>query len=257
MKKALIGVGGFLLLVIAVLAALFVPIFAGNRAPVDGAQLEPSGATQVVDGFVSVFLLPAGEGQVVLVDCGDASNGTAILSALKARKLGPEAVKAIFLTHGHPDHLGACHLFPDAQVYAFAGDVKIASGEERPKGPLPSKMDLPTERATKVTHALNDGETVTIGTVSLKAYLIPGHTAGSAAYLSNGVLYLGDSVNGRSDGKSLKAAPWLFSDDPAQNVASVKKLHERLKAENAVVKTLAPAHSGPIEGLDALLTAGD
>jgi glyoxylase-like metal-dependent hydrolase (beta-lactamase superfamily II) len=256
MKKALLGVGVCLLLLVIVVAAVFVPIFSGNQPPVDGAQLGSAGATQVLDGYVSAFLLPAGEGEVALVDCGNDPSGAAILAALKAKGLGPEAVKAIFLTHGHPDHVSACHLFTHAEVYAFAGDVKIAAGEERAKGPLPKLFDLPKEKAAKVTKTLNDGETITLGTLTMKVYSVPGHTAGSAAFLANSVLYLGDSANGKADGKSIKSAPGIFSDDTAQNVASLKKLHERLKAENAEVKTLAFSHSGPVEGLDALLGAG-
>lgn len=255
MKKALLGLAGLVLLVVAVVAALFVPVFTGVKPSVNGTHLE-GGAVQVLDGYVSAFLLPAGDGAVALVDCGNDPSGTGILEALRLWGLGPEAVKAIFLTHGHPDHLAACHLFKDAEVYAFAADAKIAAGLERPKGPVPSRFDTPPEKVILVTKMLMDGETVTVGTLNVKAYAVPGHTGGSAAFLADGVLYLGDSVSARSDGKTLKAAPWVFSDDTVQNLASLKKLHARLKEENAVVKLLAPAHSGQIEDVDALLTAG-
>lgn len=233
-----------------------VPIFGGNKPVVDGATLE-GGATQVLDGYVSLFILPAGDGAVALVDCGNDPKGDAILAALKKRQLGPEAVKAIFLTHGHPDHTAGCHNFPNAELYAFPADVKIAQGEEAALGPLPHAMGpTPAEKRAKVTKTLTDAETVTVGTLAVKAYAVPGHTGGSAAYLANGVLFMGDTVNGKADGKTLKNAPGLFSNDPDQNLASVKALHARLKGENADVKTIAPAHSGPIPGLDALLTTG-
>ena len=254
MKKALLASGAVLVLLVLTLAALFLPIFTGNKAPSDGETLV-GGATAVLDGYVLAFMLPTGEGTLALIDCGNDDEGIALMRALKAKKIEPTAVKAIFLTHGHPDHIAGCHLFPKAEVYAFPGDVKIASGEERAKGPLPSKLDLPKHKAIKVTRTLTDGETVTVGTLTVKAYAVPGHTSGSGVYLANSVLFMGDVVNGRSDGKTLKNAPWLFSDDTAQSQASVAKLYQRLKAENADVKTLAPAHSGTIPGLDALLTA--
>ncbi len=256
MKKALLGLGGLVLSLVILVAVVFVPVFAGNKAPVNGTHLVEGKAVQILDGYVSAFLLSAGDGAVALVDCGNDPSGAAILEQLKQWGFGPTGVKAIFLTHGHPDHIAACHLFKDAEIYAFPEDAKLAAGEARAKGPLPSKMDTPAEKAIKVTKTLTDGETVTVGTLNVTAYAVPGHTAGSAAYLADGILYIGDSGNGRADGKSLKAAPWIFSDDTAQNVASMKKLHARLKAGNATVDKIAPAHSGPIDGLDALLTVG-
>jgi hydroxyacylglutathione hydrolase len=255
MKKALLAVGALLVLLVAAAAAMFLPVMVGMRPVIDGAKLGGGAATTVADGYVSMFLLDADPGQVALIDCGNDANGAAILAALKARNLGPEAVKAIFLTHGHPDHIAGCHLFPGAEIYAYPADVKMAAGEERGKGPLPSRFDVPKEKAAKVTRLLTDGQTIDLGALQLKAYALPGHTGGSAAYLSKGVLYLGDSASGRSSGTGIKAAPWVFSDDVPQNVVELKKLHARLKAENAEVKTLAFAHTGELDGLDLLLTA--
>ena len=166
-------------------------------------------------------------------------------------------MKAIFFTHGHPDHVAGAHLFPKAEVYAFAPDVKLASGEERAKGPLTGRLPFPMEKAAKVTKTLTDGETVSVGSLQVRAFSVPGHTGGSAGFVSNGVLFLGDNCSGKSDEKSINAAPWAFTDDPKQNKASLKALHARLKAENVDVKTLAFGHTGPLDGLDLLLTAGD
>ena len=256
MKKALLALAGLVLLLVGAAAAAFGPMVLGNQPAVNGAHLVEGKSVQVVDGFVSTFLLAAGDGAVALIDCGNDPSGAAILEQLKQWGFGPSGVKAIFLTHGHPDHIAACHLFHDAEVYAFPGDVKLAAGEERAKGPLPSRVDTPLEKVIKVTRTLTDGETITVGTLNVTAYAVPGHTAGSAAYLADGVLYIGDNANGKADGKSLKAAPWVVTDDTAQNVDSLKKLHTRLKEGNATVDKIAPSHSGPIDGLDALLTIG-
>lgn len=255
MKKALLAVGGLLLLMVLIAAAVIMPAFIGLKPFVDGTKYADGTATLVADGYVSLMVLDADPGAVALIDCGNDPKGTAILAALKARSLGPEAVKAVFLTHGHPDHIAACHLFTGAQIYAFGPDVKLASGEARGKGPLPKMIDTNKESIATVTQVLTDGQVVDVGALQVKAYLVPGHTGGSAVFLSKGVLYLGDSAAGKSDGKSIKPAPWLFSDDPAQNVAELKKLHARLKAENADVKTMVFSHAGSLDGADALLTA--
>lgn len=252
MKRALQVLGVIVLLVAAVVGAIGYSAFGGRTPLVDGAEL-PGGARVVKDGFVASFVLPAGEKEVALIDAGNDTSGTALLAELSRRGLGPDAVKAIFLTHGHGDHLGGCHLFPNAQVMAFPADVGLAAGTESAKGALTSGLKNPPERTCKVTHPLTDGESVTVGALTVRAFATPGHTGGSASYLANEVLYLGDNANADSDGK-LSAAVRLFSDDPDENVRSLVALGQKLKAEGASVKLLAPAHTGQLEGL-APLTA--
>jgi glyoxylase-like metal-dependent hydrolase (beta-lactamase superfamily II) len=117
---------------------------------------------------------------------------------------------------------------------------------------MPADVELAAEKKCKVTHPLSDGETVTVGSLNVKAYATPGHTPGSVSYLANEVLYLGDNAGISSDGVLL-AAVGLFSKDPAQNRASLVALGQKLKAEGASVKKLAPAHTGQADGLDVLL----
>lgn len=251
MKRVLIVIGALIGVIVLALGGLAFSIFGGNKELVDGTEL-PGGAKVVKDGYVGIYVLPAGEKQVALIDAGNDAEGKAVLAELQRRGLGPEAVKAIFLTHGHPDHVAACHLFASAEVMSMPGDVGLAGGTERGKGFVPSKFDMPAEKRCKVTHPLSDGETVTVGSLNVKAYATPGHTGGSVSYLANEVLYLGDNAGIASDGH-MEAAPGIFTDDPAQNRASLVALGQKLKAEGASVKKLAPAHTGQADGLDALL----
>jgi glyoxylase-like metal-dependent hydrolase (beta-lactamase superfamily II) len=250
MKRVLKIIGVLLLLVIIAFGAFVWSAFGGNVDLVDGAEL-PGGARVVKDGFVGVFMIPTGDKTVALIDAGNDTNGGAIMAELKRRGSSPDDVKAIFLTHGHPDHMAACHLFPHAEIMALAADVPLAAGLERGKGFLPSKQDIPVDKRCKVTHELSDGETVGVGSLNVKVYATPGHTGGSASYLAGEVLYLGDNARIASDG-SVKAAPGAFSDDSMQNRNSLVALAQKLKAEGASVKKLAPAHTGQANGLDAL-----
>lgn len=47
-------------------------------------------------------------------------------------------------------------------------------------------------------------------------------------------------------------APWVFSDDQAQNVASLAALGRFLEPRAAEVKWIVPAHTAPIAGLAPL-----
>jgi glyoxylase-like metal-dependent hydrolase (beta-lactamase superfamily II) len=104
----------------------------------------------------------------------------------------------------------------------------------------------------KVTRALGDGETLTLGDRTVRVFAVPGHTAGSAAYLVDGALFLGDSAGATSDGK-IKGAPFFFSDSTSQNHASLRALAERLRPVEGEVKVLVPAHTGTLAGLGPLL----
>src|SRR5258708_9829558 len=59
--------------------------------------------------------------------------GAALLTELARRKIGPDAVIAIFFTHGHRDHTAGASLCPNAALYALDADVEIgrASCRER------------------------------------------------------------------------------------------------------------------------------
>jgi glyoxylase-like metal-dependent hydrolase (beta-lactamase superfamily II) len=250
LKRALKIAVAVILVLIAVPAAVVASAFIGTSAIQDGRELDPA-VRLVKDGFVTIGVIDVGGGKVALVDAGVDKEGKAILAELSRRNLGPDAVSAILLTHGHNDHLAGCHLFPAAPVYALAADVALAEGRESGKSPIGRVMGHKPTGIT-IARGLVDGETLTLGNRAVRVFAIPGHTAGSAAYLVNGVLFLGDSAGSSKDGKIL-GAPKAFSDDGDQNRASLKALADRLRPEAAGVKYLVPAHSGALEGLGPLL----
>jgi glyoxylase-like metal-dependent hydrolase (beta-lactamase superfamily II) len=86
---------------------------------------------------------------------------------------------------------------------------------------------------------------VTFGKCRRRVFAVPGHTAGSAAYLVNGVLMLGDAADAGSDGH-VKGSPWLFSKNHAQDRASLSRLAMRLAGEGSV-QAIVFAHSGVLK----------
>jgi glyoxylase-like metal-dependent hydrolase (beta-lactamase superfamily II) len=250
LKRALKVAALVLFLLVAIPAGLIASAFIGTSAIQDGLELE--GVARIVkDGFVDVGVVDLGGGKVALVDAGNDKQARAILAELRRRGLGPDAVAAILLTHGHGDHLAGCGMFPAAPVYALAADVALAEGREASGGPI-GRLAGARPTGVKIARGLADGESLVLGNRTVRVFAIPGHTAGSAAYLVDGVLFLGDSAGASSDGKIL-AAPKLMSADPAENRASLAALAARLRPNAADVKVLVPAHSGVLRGLDPLL----
>jgi glyoxylase-like metal-dependent hydrolase (beta-lactamase superfamily II) len=228
MKRVLKWVGLVVLLLVVAGVAAWYSAFGSNSAIVDGQVVAP-GVTTIADGFVSAFLLDASPGKVALVDAGKDATGKAILMALAKRGLTPGSVAAIFLTHGHGDHTAACNLFPDTPVYALEADVALVGD------------------AAKGVHPLKDGDVTQVDDLRVETFAVPGHTPGSAVYLARGVLFFGDSAGASKDGVMMKAVR-LFSKDSVQNVASLKSLEGRLAPRASEIKTLAFAHTGPLEG---------
>ena len=239
-KTTLKFVGALLAVVVLLIAAIAYSAFGGRAAIQDGVTPAPD-VRIVKDGIVCVGVVDVGDGKVLLIDAGNDPAGKAILGELARRHAGSDAVSAIFLTHGHPDHTNGAHLFPNAAVYALQADVALAEGREGSHGPI-TQLFAPKPNGTHVTRALKDGETVVVGSKSVRVFALPGHTAGSAAYLVSGALFLGDSASLKSDG-TLAGAPWALSDDSAQNHAALKALADRLRPEQLGIVAIIPAHT--------------
>lgn len=250
MKRILKIAGAVLLILILAIGAVLAVTFMG-RQPIEDGQ-EFSGMRIIEDGFTAVGVIPINDRQVALVDTGQDASGEVIKRELTRRKLQSESVAAILVTHGHPDHIGALGQFSKAEIMALEVEVPLVEGRAGAKGPVPRLFPVnPT--GVKVGRVLHDGDVVMLDTLPVRVYAVPGHTAGSAAYLVNGALFIGDSADIASDGR-VQGSPWIFSDSQADNRASLVRLEQRLVSDGANVRVIIPSHSGTASGL-APLTA--
>ncbi len=243
-KKIILSIVAVIVVIVISAAGIFIYEFSDVKQPLDGAVLN-SNVVTIKDNFVNVFLVQTSEKTAFLIDAGNSEDAGPILNALSKRGMDADSIKAIFLTHGHLDHIKGCQVFKKAEIYAMEGDVGIIEGTE--------SMGLFTyDGNIKVTVALKHGDKINIDGTIIETFALPGHSDGSAAYIINGVVFMGDSANATNENK-IKQAVWFFSQDMDLNKASLIKLATYLEPRAAEIKALAFNHSGHLKGIRPLL----
>lgn len=155
-----------------------------------------------------------------IIDTGIFSSpGEGMLPALKKLGRRVEDVRWILLTHGHIDHLGGAHALWEltgrrAQVVIHEADAPLLRSRAAhlqqyvdvrqqylndPDGAAEQikAANLVISGEMEPTMLVKGGETLSLGgDVTVSVHHIPGHTAGSVAYVVNGQqsVFVGDAV---------------------------------------------------------------
>lgn len=212
-------------------------------------QVGVSGVLEVRNQFVEIYGVKT-EAGVILFDAGFDKEGAGIDALLARLHASPEEVKAIFITHGHGDHIAAAKRFPNATLYAGKDDVALMSGAR--KNPKRIGRLMKSETIEGVT-PLDGRASFPFGAEEVVAIPLPGHTAGSYAYAFRGILFVGDSIQYKR-GK-LRPAVKAFSEDAAQNKKTLTEIETSLAGLS--IRQVCTGHQGctPTQGADALLQA--
>ncbi|HEY9075889.1 MAG TPA: MBL fold metallo-hydrolase [Anaerolineaceae bacterium] len=169
-----------------------------------------SGVYQVTLGFVNVFLIDC-DG-LTLIDTGISTSAGKILRAVAELGRKPADIRHILITHLHQDHVGSLKelkTVSGAETWMHTADAALLSAgstiRQVQPGPgllnwlvLRAMSTRPQDNKTEpfeVDHRLNGGETIPAAG-GIRAIHVPGHTAGSLAFLweqQGGVCFLGDS----------------------------------------------------------------
>jgi glyoxylase-like metal-dependent hydrolase (beta-lactamase superfamily II) len=227
-----------------VIVGLLVAVVVGARSL--RGKFEPPteikpGIAQIEAGGALVVAARVGA-KVLLFDAGMDEEGRAVDALLKFLKAGRGDVSDIFITHGHPDHIAAVHLFPAARVHAGAADAGWLAGSETFSLLLPRIfMAIMPHTTARLTDPLDGVTDVRLGEGhAVRCFPAPGHTAGSYVYLYDGVLIVGDVM--RFAGDHLAPLPALVDANAEQNRQAVRALKPLLK--DAAVEFVSTAHGG-------------
>ena len=132
----------------------------------------------------------------------DAPNDTVRPLLDECQKRGWELI-GLWLTHGHFDHLAdhavVSERFPQARLLVHREDEDKLTGEYPELFPLP--FQIPTRQPDAY---IEDGETLSIGSIEVQVLHTPGHAAGHVVFYMprQGVLVSGDMIIGGSIGRT-------------------------------------------------------
>jgi metallo-beta-lactamase class B len=155
-----------------------------NRA--DDPVIQP---TKIFDNVYAIgnvgtvaYVIQTSAGLMMIDALGANQVESDLLPGFTKLGLDPSQVKTILVAHGHADHFGGSAYFQQkfgSKVYVSAADWTLMETPPRGRGAGAPPAAAPPKRDGE----LRDGESVTLGNVSVRAVAVPGHTPGSMGFI--------------------------------------------------------------------------
>lgn len=183
----------------------------------DKAKVDAMAPDGKVPTSMNCFLVRTPEGYIMFDTGLPASRGGLTLSRLASLGVSPTDIKAIFVTHGHFDHIGgllddnAEAAFPNAQLYIPSAELAFIT-------------ETMADATRQITQAYDGRITTFAPGEILPGGVLPidakGHTPGHTAYLLGNLFFVGDIMHGISIQLIDPTISASFDADPAQAVAT-------------------------------------
>ena len=136
----------------------------------------------------------------------------------------PSDIKAMAVSHSHPDHIGNVEMFPDAMLYVQKAEYDWPGANNEPRF-------KPSHPVTKL-----EGDHDVFGDGSLTILSTPGHTPGHQSLLvklpnTGAVILTGDAVHFKSNWENRGVPVNNFSKE--QSLASMQKISDEMTKDKA------------------------
>ena len=134
--------------------------------------------------WVGSYLIDTGDG-CLLIDAGIPESLYLLVNSLYELGRKPSDIKKILISHGHFDHFGAAEALRQltgAELWMSKIDARLVEN-------YPEEAFLPALGSHPQTphpdHFYSDDEAVTLGDISVRTLLTPGHTPGCTSFFWN------------------------------------------------------------------------
>lgn len=199
------------------------------------AQVERPGTNAIITAwpYESMVFAARTAGGVFVVDLGWSGADSKLRRGLAQIGAAPDEVTDVFITHSHRDHINGWPLVRHARFHMMQAEVPLFLGQT-------GHADLPSRAARTVrgdagpwpgevdVRPFSGDTTFVMGADTIRAFVVPGHTPGSTAYLYRGILFAGDAIS-RPYTTGYGPGMGIFSTDRQRNHDALVSLFERLR----------------------------
>ncbi|MEO9599494.1 subclass B3 metallo-beta-lactamase [Parasphingorhabdus sp.] len=160
------------------------PTWFANVEPFRVIGSEGQGIYYVGTKGLGMYFIPTEDGHIV-IDGGMPGQGAYVAEAIKKLGYDPADVKILLNSHAHLDHSGGLaelKQLTGAKFIASEGDRSALEGGFYLGSEDEASMNAPPVRVDQI---ISDGETVTLGDVTLTAHITPGHSRGCTSWTTD------------------------------------------------------------------------